>query len=41
MTTATLQRTDQQRGLRALALLLVFGIGMTLGLVLPLNRSRA
>jgi hypothetical protein len=41
MTTATLQRTDQQRGLRALALLLVFGIGMTLGLVLPLNRSQA
>lgn len=42
MTTATLSRSDQQRGpFRALALVLVFGIGMILGLVLPLNRSRA
>src|SRR5215831_6718971 len=42
MTTATLARSDQQRGsFRALALILVFGIGMTIGLVLPLNRSHA
>ena len=42
MTTATLGRTAQQRGpFQALVLILVFGIGMTLGLILPLNRSRA
>jgi len=42
MTTATLPRTAQGRGpARALGLVLIFGIGLTLGLVLPLNRSNA
>jgi hypothetical protein len=42
MTTTTLRQGVQLRGpFQALALVLVFGIGMTLGLVLPLDRSQA
>jgi hypothetical protein len=42
MTTATLSRGDQGRGpVRALALVCVFGIGLMVGLAVPVDRSRA